>query len=80
METTVPELAAVVNGIVAFVRGSGQEMEIGEVERRLLFMVMEVGRAALAEFVATKGPGYVGKETADSQGNRCPYVRDRTCA
>jgi hypothetical protein len=55
-------------------------MEIGEVERRLLSLVMEVGRAALAEFVATKGPGYVGKETADTQGNRCPYVRDRICA
>jgi len=79
METAVPELATVVNGIVSFVRGSAQEMEIGEVERRLLSLVMEVGRAALAEFVATKGPGYVGKETADTQGNRCPYVRERVC-
>jgi hypothetical protein len=79
METAVSELAMVVNGILAFVRGSAQEMEIGEVERRLLSMVMEVGRAALAKFVATKGPGYVGKETTDAQGNRCPYVRDRTC-
>jgi len=79
METAVSELAMVVNGILAFVRGSAQEMEIGEVERRLLSMVMEVGRAALGKFVATKGPGYVGKETTDAQGNRCPYVRDRTC-
>ena len=80
METAIPDLTSVVNGIVAFVRGSAQEMEIGEVERRLLSMVMEVGRAALAEFVATKGPGYAGKETVDAQGHRCPYVRERSCA
>jgi hypothetical protein len=80
METAIPDLTSVVNGIVAFVRGSAQEMEIGDVERRLLSMVMEVGRAALAEFVATKGTGYIGKETVDGQGHRCPYVRDRDCA
>jgi hypothetical protein len=79
METAIPDLSLVVNGIVAFVRGSAQEMEIGDVERCLLSMVMEVGRAALAEFVATKGTGYIGKETLDVQGNRCPYVRDRSC-
>ena len=80
MEKSIPDLDAVVNGIVAFVRGSAQEMEIGDVERRLLSMVMDVGRAALAEFVANKGTGYVGKETWDAQGHRCPYVRDRPCA
>lgn len=80
METAIPNLTSVVNGIVAFVRGSAREMEIGDVERGLLSMVMEVGRAALAEFVATKGPGYAGKETVDAQGHRCPYVRDRSCA
>lgn len=80
MGIAIPDLTSVVNGIVAFVRGSAQEMEIGDVERRLLSMVMEVGRAALAEFVAAKGTGYVGKEAADAQGHRCPYVRDRPCA
>jgi hypothetical protein len=80
METAIPDLSLVVNGIVAFVRGSAQEMEIGAVERRLLSMVMEVGRAALAEFVATKGTGYIGKETLDVQGHRCPYIRERNCA
>ena len=52
-------------------------MEIGEVERHLLSLVMAVGRAALEEFVAVKGTGYAGKEIDDAQGNRCPYVRDR---
>lgn len=80
MEAAIPDLTSVVNGIVSFVRGSAQEMEIGYVERRLLSMVMEVGRAALAEFVATKGTGHVGKEALDFQGHRCPYVRERTCA
>jgi hypothetical protein len=78
MEKAIPDLTSVVNGIVAFVRGSAQEMEIGDVERRLLSMVMDVGRAALAEFVATKGTGYVGKETSDAQGYLFPYVRSTT--
>ena len=68
-----------VNEIITFVRGSAQEMEIGEVERHLLSLVIEVGRVALEEFVAVKGSGYAGKEIADRQGNRCPYVRERSC-
>jgi hypothetical protein len=76
MERAIPNMVSLVNGIVAFVRGSAQAMEIGEVERQLLPMVMEVGRTALAEFVAAKGTGYVGKEVVDAQDNRCPYIRD----
>jgi len=76
MERAIPNMVSVVNGIVGFVRGSAQAMEIGEVERRLLLMVMEVGRAALTEFVAMKGTGYAGKEVVDAQDNRRPYVRD----
>jgi hypothetical protein len=80
MERPIPDLGWLVNGILAFVRGSAQEMEVGEVERQLLPMVMAVGRAALAEFVAVKGTGYAGREVVDAQGQRFPYVRDRTCA
>jgi hypothetical protein len=80
MERPIPDLAWLVNGILAFVRGSAQEMEIGEVERQLLPMVMAVGRAALAEFVAVKGTGYAGREIVDAEGQRFPYVRDRICA
>lgn len=80
MEQRIYDVAAMVNEILGFVRGSAQEMEIGEVERRLLSLVMAVGRAALEAFVAVKGTGYAGKEIADAQGGRCSYVRDRTCA
>jgi hypothetical protein len=80
MDKGISKVASVVNEIVAFVRGSAQVMEIGEVERHLLFLVMAVGRAALEEFVAMKGTGFAGKEMIDAQGNRCPYVRDRSCA
>jgi hypothetical protein len=62
MERAIPNIVSLVNGIAKFVRGAAQAMEIGEVERQLLPMVMEVGRAALAEFVAMKGTGYAGKE------------------
>ena len=48
--------------IVAFVQGAGQQLEIAEVERRLLSMVMEIGRAGLEEYVAVKGTGYSGRE------------------
>jgi len=80
MEKGIPNMASAVNEIIAFVRGSAQGMEIGEVERRLLCMVMVVGRAALEEFVAVKGTGHAGKEIVDAQGQRCPYVRERRCS
>jgi len=55
-------------------------MEIGEVERHLLSLVMAVGRAALEEFVAEKGNGYAGKEIVEPHGNGIPYVCERSCA
>jgi hypothetical protein len=80
MEQGIPNITSLVNEIFSFVRGSAREMEIGEVERRLIPMVMAVGRAALSEFVAVKGTGYAGREIVEAQGQRFPYVRDRTCA
>jgi hypothetical protein len=80
MEKPISDMASVVNEIFTFVRREAQCMEIGEVERHLLSLVMAVGRAALEEFLAVKGTGYAGKEIVDAQDNRCPYVRDRSCA
>lgn len=80
MEKRIYDVASMVNEILAFVRGSAQEMEIGDVERHLLCLVMAVGRAALEEFVAQKGTGYLGKEITDAHRNPLPYVRDRDCA
>jgi len=80
MERPILDMASVVNEIVTFVRRKAQGMEIGDVERRLLSLVMAVGRAALEEFVAERGTGYAGKEVVDAQGNWCPYVRDRSCS
>jgi hypothetical protein len=79
MERPITDVALLVNEILAFVRGPAQGMEIGEVERRLVSLVMAVGRASLEVFVAEKGTGYAGKEIIDAEGNRCPYVRDRSC-
>jgi hypothetical protein len=62
MEKPISDMAAVVNEIFTFVRREAQSMEIGEVERHLLSLVMAVGRAALEEFLAAKGTGYAGKE------------------
>jgi hypothetical protein len=70
MERQISDMASVFNEILTFVRGSAQGIEIGEVERRLLAMVMELGRAALEEFVAEKGTGYQGKQIMDAQGSR----------
>jgi len=80
MERSITDGASVVNEIFGFVRCEALGMEIGEVERRLLSLVMAVGKAALEEFVSEKGTGYAGKEIMDGQGNRCPYVRVRSCA
>ena len=79
MNKSIADMASMVNEILTFVRGSAQEMEIGEVEQHLLSLVVAVGRVALEEFVAVKGSGYAGKEITDGQGNRCPYVRERSC-
>lgn len=80
MEQGIPNITALVSRILAFVCGSGQELKIGEVERRLLPMVMAVGRAVLEEFVAAKNTGYAGKEIVEPQGHRLPYERYRGCA
>lgn len=80
MKERIYDVASMVNEILTFVRGSAQEMEIGDVERHLLSLVMAVGRAALGEFVAKKGTGYAGKEITDARGNQLPYIRDRNCA
>jgi hypothetical protein len=77
MGKDVARMHSVVNEIFGFVRGPAQEMEIGEVERSVLRMVMEVGREALIEFVAAKGTGYSGQEVPDSEGAPLPYVRER---
>ena len=77
MEESIAQIGSVVNGIVAFVRGAAQDLEIAEVERRLLSMVMEIGRASLEEYVAEKGSGYSGPELVDDQGGRYAYLRDR---
>jgi hypothetical protein len=47
MERPISDVASPVNEILAFVRGPAQAMEIGDVERQLLSLVMAVGRAAL---------------------------------
>lgn len=80
MDRDIAQIYSVVNEILGFVRGAGQEMEIGEVERRVLSMVMEVGREALMEFLEAKGSGYQGREHVNSQGARLSYVRERSCA
>jgi hypothetical protein len=80
MERPISDIALMVNEILTFVRREAQGMEIGEVERHLLPLAMAFGRAALEEFVAAKGSGYAGKHVVDPHGNRCPYVRDRSCA
>ncbi len=80
MERPISDMASVVNEIFTFVRCEAQGMEIGEVERRLLSLVMAVGRAALEEFVAEKGTGYAGKEIVEPHGNGIPYVCERSCA
>ena len=68
MNKSIADMASMVNEILTFVRGSAQEMEIGEVEQHLLSLVVAVGRVALEEFVAVKGSGYAGKEITDGQG------------
>jgi hypothetical protein len=79
MDRELSDIGSLVNGIVDFVNGRAQVMEIGEVERRLLSMVIEVGREALRRFVLAKGTGYQGGEIIDGDGNRFSYVRDRGC-
>ena len=43
MERPISDMASLVNEILAFVRGPAQAMEIGDVERHLLSLVMAVG-------------------------------------
>jgi hypothetical protein len=79
MDERIAQLYSVVDEVFGFARGPAQSMEIGEVERSLLSMLMRVGRQALMSFLKEKGSGYQGKEIINAQGERLPYVRDRKC-
>jgi hypothetical protein len=74
------QLYSAVDEVFGFVRGPGQSMEISEVERSLLSMLMRVGRQALISYLDEKGSGYQGEEIVNAQGKRLPYVRDRKSA
>jgi len=80
MDKGIAQLYSLVDEVFGFVRGPGQSMEIGEVERSLLAMLMRVGREALITYLGEKGSGYKGEEIINAQGERLPYVRDRKCA
>ena len=54
MERAISDIASMVNQIFIFASREARSMEIGEVERHLLSLVLAVGRAALEEFVAVK--------------------------
>lgn len=79
MQRYLPNLDSMVNEIITFVRSGAQGLEIGEVERRLISIVMALGRAALEEYVSAKGTGYAGRQFVDGQGRLCYCVRDRSC-
>lgn len=57
MDTGIERMKVLVNEIVGFVIGPAQGMEIGEVERGLLKLVMRVGREALVSYLEEKGTG-----------------------
>jgi hypothetical protein len=80
MDKDIAQLYSVVDEILGFVRGPGRTMEIGEVERNLLAILMKVGRQALISYVEGKGAGYRGEEIVNGRGEILPYVRDRKCA
>jgi len=80
MDKGIAQLYSLVDEVFGFVRGPGQSMEISEVERSLLSMLMRVGRQALISYLDGKGAGYQGEEIVNAQGERLPYVRDRKCA
>ena len=70
MGTGITDLGSMVNGILTFVRGTAQGLEIAEVERRLLATVVDVGRAALEEFVVSKGTRYTGRQFLKLWGHK----------
>lgn len=79
MDTGIERMNVLVKEIVGFVIGPAQGMEIGEVERGLLKLVMRVGREALVSYLEEKGTGRQGNEIVAASGERIPYVRDRKC-
>lgn len=80
MDKGISQLYSLVDEVFGFVRGPAQIMEITEVERSLLSMLMRVGREALVSYLDEKGSGYRGEEIVNAQGETLPYVRDRKCA
>lgn len=80
MDERIAQLYSVVDEVFGFVRGPGQSMEICEVERGLLAILMKIGKQALLSYLDEKGSGYLGKDIINDQGETLPYVRKRKCA
>lgn len=79
MDKGIDRMNGLVNEIMGFVLGPAQGMEIGEVERGLLKLVMKVGRESLVCYLEEKGTGRQGNEIVAPTGERLPYIRDRKC-
>lgn len=77
MDKGIDRMNGLVNEIVGFVLGPAQGMEIGEVERGLLKLVMRVGKEGLVCYLEEKGTGRQGNEIVSPTGEPLPYVRDR---
>ncbi len=54
-------------------------MEIANIERHLLPLVMSLRCVAPDKLGAVKGSEYAGKEVTDRQVKLCPDIRDRSC-
>jgi hypothetical protein len=76
METRITNRASTVNEIVALGRGWARERGWRS-GTRSAFHSHEGLLAALSAFMAPNDSGYEAKETANSQGHRCPFVRYR---
>jgi hypothetical protein len=72
MERCLPDFDSMVNEMIPFVRSGSQALEIGEVERCLISMVMALGKVALEEYVSVKGTGYTGRQFVDGRGDDAP--------
>ncbi|MGC8602686.1 MAG: hypothetical protein ACP5VS_03235 [Desulfomonilaceae bacterium] len=60
---------SLVDQIFGFVRGPGQKMDFGDVERNLLAILTKVGRQALELYVNEKWYAHRGLEIINAQGN-----------
>ena len=74
-ESCSGEIREAAERIICFVNTKAENLEAHEVERELFSMVLAIGLAAMKQYFAVRGTGFVGNATLESGGRGLRLVK-----